>query len=317
MLTAKDESHANAYRVWTGPGRKLFNPQMVDESIRGTVWSDVEVDLIVADYFDMMQKQTIGEPFIKKEHNRRLQKVTGRTEGSIEYKHQNISAVLQRLGMAWLRGYAPMSNFQASLVEAVGRHLGKHRKLFLDTPLPEQTAFTFSDPTPLYIGSPPDLAPMPAAETAKRSLERLVRKFDPAARDERNRKLGKLGEERVYHSEKLTLAAQGRDDLARKVRWISEEDGDGAGYDILSFDPQGHERLIEVKTTTGHQTTPFYISENERSFAEERPDAFRLLRLYDFNQEPKAFELAPPLESSLCLNPIAYRASFGNPAQQS
>ncbi|MEQ9244377.1 MAG: DUF3883 domain-containing protein, partial [Nitratireductor sp.] len=177
--------------------------------------------------------------------------------------------------------------------------------------------FRASEPAPLYIGSPPGLAPLPAAETAKHSLERLVRKFDPAARDERNRKLGKLGEERAFHSERLTLTAKGRDDLARRVRWVSEEDGDGAGYDILSFDAQGHERLIEVKTTTGHQTTPFYISQNERSFAEERPDAFRLLRLYDFSREPKAFEIAPPLDTALCLSPIAYRASFGDPPQQS
>lgn len=37
--------------------------------------------------------------------------------------------------------------------------------------------------------------------------------------------------------ERAALRTAGRDDLARKVRGVSEEDGDGAGYDIASFGP--------------------------------------------------------------------------------
>jgi hypothetical protein len=139
----------------------------------------------------------------------------------------------------------------------------------------------------------------------------LVRKFDPAARDARNRDLGRRGEERVVFSERARLSELGRDDLARKVRWVSEEDGDGAGFDILSFDGRGRERLLEVKTTTGHQTTPFFLTENERLLSIERPEAFRLVRLYDFVRTPKAFELVPPLEDSVMLRPVNYRAEFG------
>jgi hypothetical protein len=79
------------------------------------------------------------------------------------------------------------------------------------------------------------------------ALIRLIRKFDPAARDAQNRALGKRGEERVFFSEQARLKTEARADLARKVRWVSEELGDGAGYDILSFDATGKERLIEVK----------------------------------------------------------------------
>jgi hypothetical protein len=53
------------------------------------------------------------------------------------------------------------------------------------------------------------------------------------------------------HHEAASLRAAGRADLARRVRWISEEEGDGAGYDIASFRPDGQTRLIEVKTTNG------------------------------------------------------------------
>ncbi|MGB5092459.1 MAG: DUF3883 domain-containing protein, partial [Parvibaculum sp.] len=101
-----------------------------------------------------------------------------------------------------------------------------------------------------------------------------------------------------------------RPDLARKVRWVSEEDGDGAGYDILSFDLAGKERLIEVKTTIGHQTTPFYISSNEFELSQERPDQFCLMRVFDFLKLPRAFELQPPLSESLILRPQSYRAAF-------
>lgn len=94
------------------------------------------------------------------------------------------------------------------------------------------------------------------------------------------------------------------------MRWVSAEDGDGAGYDIRSFDPAGAERLIEVKTTTGHKQTPFFISENERAFSEERPDAFRLVRLFDFARQPRAFELTPPLDEAVLLKAATWRAQF-------
>jgi hypothetical protein len=165
-----------------------------------------------------------------------------------------------------------------------------------------------SDSEALFIDAPPtvqsdDIAIPP-------SLSRLVRKFDPAARDARNRALGRQGEERVVAHERARLIQAGRPDLAGKMRWVSEEDGDGAGFDILSFSNEGRERCIEVKTTVGHLTTPFYLSENERVFSVERPEAFRLMRLYDFARAPRAFELAPPLESCLILKPANYRASF-------
>jgi len=98
--------------------------------------------------------------------------------------------------------------------------------------------------------------------------------------------------------------------LARKVEWTSEVRGDGAGYDIRSFDFDGKDRLIEVKTTNGPAKTPFYLSENERAFSDERPDAFRLLRLYQFVDKPSAFELMAPLSDRLALHPCNYRATL-------
>ena len=60
----------------------------------GTDWTDDEIDLIVADYFEMLQFERLDEPYVKAERNRALQDLTRRSKGSIEFKYQNISAVL-------------------------------------------------------------------------------------------------------------------------------------------------------------------------------------------------------------------------------
>lgn len=271
----------------------------------GTDWSDREIDLIVADYFEMLRMERTGQPYVKAERNRALQELTHRSRGSIEFKHQNISAVLLKLGMDWILGYKPMPNYQNALIAGVERYLDHRHDVFV---VPEPITIQGAAEASLLFFEPPPVVDTASNEPAV--LARLIRKFDPAARDAQNRALGKRGEERVFFSEQARLKTEARVDLARKVRWVSEEDGDGAGYDILSFDAAGKERLIEVKTTAGSHTTPFFLTENERLLSAERSSEFRLVRLYDFNRGPKAFELEPPLDHAVVLRPTIYRASF-------
>ena len=138
----------------------------------------------------------------------------------------------------------------------------------------------------------------------------IARKFDVAARDARNRALGRAGEERVLAHERATLLSAGRTDLAHRIRWVSDVDGDGAGYDIWSFEPDGRDRLIEVKTTNGWERTPFHITRNELAVADTNRDDWRLLRLWNFARDPRAFELRPPLEAHVSLMATSYQASF-------
>jgi hypothetical protein len=87
-------------------------------------WTDRENDLIVADYFAMLTDDIAGRHYNKAEHRRALQpRLNDRSEGSIEFKHQNISAVLKGLGEDWIPGYKPAFNFQMTLVDAVARWL--------------------------------------------------------------------------------------------------------------------------------------------------------------------------------------------------
>lgn len=137
-----------------------------------------------------------------------------------------------------------------------------------------------------------------------------MRKFDPVERDHRNRSLGKAGEAFVVDLERARLEEADRMDLARKVRWVSEEDGDGAGYDVLSFDPGGRESLIEVKTTNGAARTPFFLSRNECEFAKERPIDWRIYRVHLFAKNPRIFTISPPLDGAVNLRPETWRASF-------
>lgn len=278
----------------------------MSEDVRGSDWSASEIDLIVADYFDMLRQELASAPYVKAHRNRALQGLTGRSSGSIERKHQNISAVLVRLGLPWIIGYKPLANFQNALIDGIGRYLALNSdRVLAAAGTPRQA---LADAHTLWIGPPP--APSADDRIQTPALVRLVGKFDPAERDARNRKLGKAGERLVLEHERRQLSVAGRDDLAQRVEWTSEERGDGAGFDILSYEPDGRERLIEVKTTNGAALTPFFLSENERAFSEERPDAFRLLRLYNFASTPSGFELAPPLGEHLTLNPASYRATF-------
>ena len=272
----------------------------------GQDWTETEIDLIVADYFDMRTLDLSDDSFVKSHRNAELQKFTGRSRGSIERKHMNISAVLERLNLTWLRGYAPARNYQNALIDAVERFIDREQDQVFQISL---INFQVSEVSQLFVGPVPTMIGSIISTNA--ALERLARKFDPAARDDRNRTLGKNGEERVYQSEILRLNSEGREDLAKKVKWVSQEDGDGAGYDILSFSQTGKERFLEVKTTSGHQRTPFFLSRNEKDFAEERPDGFRIFRLYEFGKDPKAFVIKPPLENQLILEAANYKASFG------
>lgn len=271
----------------------------------GTPWSTHEVEAIVADYLDMLQLDLARQPYSKAERNRALQELIGRSKGSIEYKHQNISAVLAEFGLPFIEGYKPARNYQRALFEIMEERLAETGLADRLSRLEPEEGSVRTD---LAIVDAPVLSPAPATEDPV--IRRIIGKFDPAARDARLRKLGDAGEALLFQAEQRRLSEAGRDDLSAKVRWVAKEDGDGAGYDILSFDWSGAPRWLEVKTTNGPRSTPFYLTANEHRVAEANREAFRLVRLFDFSRQPAAFRLKPPLADHVRLEPSVYRASF-------
>ena len=270
-------------------------------------WSDQENDLVVADYFAMLAKELTGEAYSKAEHRRQLvPHLQARSEGAVEFKHQNISAVLQAAGQTWAFGYKPAVNFQDSLESAVARWLDGNDIPYNYRPQGSLQRGLAERPG-LFIGPSPTLSNRPPPKELER-LQQTARKFDVAGRDERNRALGRAGEELVLAHERAALVGVGRKDLAHKVQWVSEDLGDGAGFDIASFTPEGAPRLIEAKTTNGWDRTPFYISRNELAVAEQRQQDWCLFRLWNFAREPRAFELYPPLEAHVSLTAMSFQA---------
>ncbi|WP_292512625.1 DUF3883 domain-containing protein [Mesorhizobium sp.] len=256
----------------------------------------------------MLADDIAGRPYRKSEHNQRMQEKINRSRKSIEFKHQNISAVLKGLGEDWIPGYKPAFHFQMTLVDAVLRWLARN-PAWLDRTPNARPEPGLNEASFIWVGPPPTHSNQPPPQELEQTLH-IARKFDVAARDERNRTLGRAGEERVLEHEHAVLTSAGRNDLARQIRWVAEEDGDGAGYDIASFAPDGRPRLIEVKTTNGWERTPFQITRNELAVAEQKRAEWCLFRLWNFSREPKAFELYPPLDAHVSLTAMTFQASF-------
>lgn len=83
-------------------------------------WSRTEVEATVRDYFDMLKAELRGERYVKAHHRRKLlEKLDGRTEGAVERKHQNISAILLKHGQPFIEGYKPLSAYQGLLEDVV------------------------------------------------------------------------------------------------------------------------------------------------------------------------------------------------------
>jgi hypothetical protein len=281
-----------------------------DEDKTGKDWERDELDAIVVDYFAMLGDELSRRPYVKSHRRRMLAERIERSHGSIEFKHQNISAILQEVGLPWIWGYKPKQNYQASLGDAIDRYLSSFGSSAIEKDIrydQEPSRILDANEAPgVFVETPPALRP----RERPRHLARLIGKFDPVERDLRNRALGKAGEAFVFEVERLRLERVDRSDLARKVRWVAEEDGDGAGYDILSFDQKGTERLIEVKTTNGALRTPFFLTRNECETAAECADTWQLYRVHLFAQKASICTIKPPLETGLNLRPEVWRASL-------
>lgn len=114
--------------------------------------------------------------------------------------------------------------------------------------------------------------------------KRIAKKKDYLAQHEKNQELGLSGEELVLEYEKQRLVDYPQ--LQAMVKRVSK-DGDGDGYDILSYNIDGSPLYIEVKTTNGSSNTPFYMSQNEYEFAVENKSNYVIYRLYKFTDLAK------------------------------
>ena len=276
-------------------------------------WSEKEVEAIVSDYLHMLVQELAGQSYNKSAHRRALlPRLSGRSEQSVEMKHRNISAVMVELGAPWIVGYKPLPNYQGLLYEAVVQRLD------LDSDFERAAIHAVEAPAtnPLAIEYSGFLTDAPAfeeiGETPTTPYQRRTKgvKRDYLAMEARNRSLGAAGEAYVLAFERYRLFSVGAKHLVDRVEQVSVTKGDGLGYDVMSFDADGKERLIEVKTTAFGREAPFYVTKQELAVSKAESGCFRLYRLFEFRLHPRMFELPGAISDRCRLDPISYLATF-------
>lgn len=281
-----------------------------------SAWTAIECELIVADYFKMLTSELAGKSFNKAEHRRQLLPLlNSRSEGSIEFKHQNISAVLIRLGRPYIKGYLPRYNIQSLLGEKVVEYLNRHSSLekqftqFVEnTKLLLPKALDFEK----WLVDPPELQGNAIIDPTKEPEQIYIskaRKLNYLEREQQNTRLGNLGEELVMEYERWQLKKLGFDQLAKQVTWVAQDD-DSAGFDILSRNADGSHKFIEVKTTRLGKETPFYFSKGELQFSQRSAEDYHLYRVFDFSEKPRIFTKQGSLEQICHSEAVQFRGWF-------
>lgn len=81
---------------------------------RNQNWTDEELSAAVRAYLQMLDAEQSGKPYVKSEFNKALRQkgapLARRTKAAIEYRMQNISAVLHAEGKPTVIGYRPAKN---------------------------------------------------------------------------------------------------------------------------------------------------------------------------------------------------------------
>lgn len=276
-------------------------------------WSPFEVEATVADYFDMLTEEMHGRDYNKTAHRRTLRAfLNDRSDAAIELKHQNISAILNELGFRAIDGYKPRSNYQRLLYEVVDEHLERRPdlRLLLQREVAEPAAVpTVDDILAVLVTAPsPEARPHSWGEARERPATRP--KVDYLALEARNRSLGLAGEEFVVRYEIARLESEGAGRLASKIEHVAKTRGDGLGFDVLSYEADGRDRFIEVKTTAYGPSTPFYVTPNEANVSARERERFHLYRPFSFRRAPKLFMKPGPIGESFDLIASEFRATI-------
>lgn len=277
-------------------------------------WSESEVEAVVQDYFNMLRLELSGQKYNKAEHRRALiEQLNNRTHGSVEMKHQNISAVLMSEGIQGIAGYKPLGNYQTALSHKVFDYLDRNLNLY--------ELFRKDAEAPPAILSVQDFlaayedAPKPVDTSANSVAESraiyIPEKVNYLEIEANNIALGDAGEQFVMNFEKARLIRAGKESLADRIEQVSVTQGPSAGFDVLSFEENGSDRYIEAKTTKNGKNTPFYVTPNELRFSQKNTKRYHLYRVFKYREDPKVFALQGDLEKLCDLKPSEYMARVG------
>lgn len=281
--------------------------------MRNRDWSRSELEAIVDDYLDMLARELAGVRYSKAAHRRALQpRLQDRSEQAIEFKYCNISAALIDAGYPYLAGYRPRYHYQALLNDVVTERLAANTELQdlaaadADRPMvmPEV------DDVLAVKRDPPHLNVSPPSRPGLARLQSMPRVggVDYLEREAANRSLGAAGEQFVLRYEQERLTRLGCEQLAARIEHTARVRGDHEGYDILSFEPSGEERLIEVKTTKYGDHTPFYVTRHEVETSSRHAAHYHVYRLYEFGRAPRLYILTGAIRQTCQLSAVSFLA---------
>lgn len=123
--------------------------------------------------------------------------------------------------------------------------------------------------------------------------------------------IGNRGETAVLQYEKKHLEKIGLFDLSAKVEIV---ENDAIGYDVLSYEEDGKEKHIEVKTNSGNsnEILDFYLTDNElRKMITD--SNYYIYYLYNIKSKPKMHIINKKIllsEKEKYLQPILYKISI-------
>lgn len=147
---------------------------------------------------------------------------------------------------------------------------------------------------------------------AKERKDRIRSKdgIDYSEQQKRNQETGDIGEKLVLANEIDKARKWGlSEDLVSQIRRVSLE-SDDYGFDILSFDQNGKEHYIEVKTTKASSNSlSFVLTQNELDHARKYGSAYSIVMVFDVAQNPRIWDMGNPFVSEPCkvnIKPIKY-----------
>ncbi|HLS34837.1 MAG TPA: DUF3883 domain-containing protein [Bacillota bacterium] len=163
----------------------------------------------------------------------------------------------------------------------------KHGYLIDKTKRP--AVFFAKDPVNSSEGLPEKIDETEIEKRQQRQRSYVASKVDFDRINKERKLVGDAGEKFALSWERNRLKAlQVSFDVFEEVLHSSKLFGDGLGYDILSRkDEKGEPLFIEVKTTKGPLSTPFYLSVNEWHFLQDYQDQAVIYRVYNFDEAKK------------------------------
>jgi hypothetical protein len=147
----------------------------------------------------------------------------------------------------------------------------------------------------------------------KKDVKNKEGKIDYLNRSKKFKRIGDRGEQIVLRAEKQFLKKNGKNDLVKLVDHVAESD-DSAGYDILSFDLDGKEKSIEVKTTLKKiGRGDIYLTANELEVAKKKENYYFYIVYEAGTKHPKIWRIKSMDllgDKNIAKMPILYKFSF-------